>query len=348
MSASAATAGEVLAAYLHAQAGDFLRALRLHRDSGQSGGCAQEAADAAHLLRRAARRTIGTLHVYRQLTDTSWADPLRSELAWLTDTLAREHAYAARLERLRAALHRLAGSTAQPDVGPARAGALLERQLTLARTRAHTAALQALGSARFHAVADAVALLASEVPLDETAARPAAQVLPRLADLARLRLAEAVGALPLARAQHPYSGDGLAQGLAPVPADGPSPGEAHDEPWHAVRRLVRMRRYALEVLEEAQRHDGAGTGPHGADPAASVRLLAAGQALERHREAADAATAAATAARTPRIAPATAYALGVLHADQRHEVEAARFTFGRVWQRMAPGPLGGEGRGDGV
>ena len=50
-------------------------------------------------------------------------------------------------------------------VGAAKAGALLERQLTLARTRAHSAALQALGSSRFHAVADNVAVLASEVPL---------------------------------------------------------------------------------------------------------------------------------------------------------------------------------------
>ena len=31
--------------------------------------------------------------------------------------------------------------------------------------------------------------------------------------------------------------------------------------------------------------------------------------------------------------PATAYALGVLHADQRHEVEAARFAFQHAWQR---------------
>ncbi|NEB51196.1 metal-binding protein, partial [Streptomyces griseus] len=36
-------------------------------------------------------------------------------------------------------------------------------------------------------------------------------------------------------------------------------------------------------------------------------------------------------ARTPRIAPATAYALGVLHADQRHEVEAARAVFRETW-----------------
>jgi anti-sigma-K factor RskA len=39
------------------------------------------------------------------------------------------------------------------------------------------------------------------------------------------------------------------------------------------------------------------------------------------------------AARTPRIAPATAYALGVLHADQRQEVEQARFAFVHLWLR---------------
>nr|WP_307111317.1 CHAD domain-containing protein [Streptomyces demainii] len=266
-------------------------------------------------------------------------------------------------------------------VGAARAGALLERQLTLARTRAHTAALEALGSSRFHAVADSVALLASEVPLDETnAARPARQVLPPLAELAGRRLAEAVEALPLGRAGHPYNAEALVHGLAATPAaDAPPASERQDAPWHQVRHLLRMRRYALEVLDQTwQRADGRGGpdrpggpgGPHGpgasgsgpsgsgpggsgpggsgpggsgpggsgpvdAEPPLSVRLLAAGQALERHRDAAEAAAAAAAAARTPRIAPATAYALGVLHADQRHEVEAARFAFGRIWRRVA-------------
>ncbi|MFT2020250.1 hypothetical protein ACMA1D_31145, partial [Streptomyces sp. 796.1] len=221
-------------------------------------------------------------------------------------------------------------------VGAARAGALLERQLTLARTRAHTAALQALGSSRFHAVADAVALLASEVPLDPTAAdEPADTALPPLAELAHRRLVEAVEALPLARSGHPYNADALSHGLAATAAaDAPPASEGQDAPWHQVRRLVRVGRYALEVLDE---HQPLGTGPTEAEPTLAVRLLAASQALERHRDAAEAAAAAAAAARTPRIAPATAYALGVLHADQRHEVEAARFTFGRIWQRAATG-----------
>ncbi|MFF7648454.1 CHAD domain-containing protein [Streptomyces sp. NPDC007983] len=539
-----ATAGEVLSEYLHTQAGDFLRSLRLH---GESGADVEEAAEAARLLRRAARRISGALSVYRPITDTAWSDQLRAELAWLSGTLALEHAYAGRLARLRDALHRLSGAGDPPDrmaegdaaagepaptgvdpeavgasgsttsaartarggvtagidgptgaaprssrtarrsvslatgapdpsaratrdeaaeaggrtararsaasgtpdgdtaarrpyegheayeewsddtrpegggtgaagangtgpdgadaawpvpeaggdgagargpeagagradrtsgrtgaeggstpgrgagagrvnrtggrtaahqragdaeearggaltVGAARAGALLERQLTLARTRAHTAALQALGSSRFHAVADTVALLASEVPLDEaTAGRPAEQVLPPLAELANRRLIEAVEALPLGRAGHPYNAEALVHGLAATPAaDSPPASDRQDAPWHQVRRLVRMRRYALEVLDLMA---GAASAADG-EPSQATRLQAAGQALERHRDAAEAAAAAAAAARTPRIAPATAYALGVLHADQRHEVEAARFAFGRMWRRV--------------
>ncbi|MEU2788770.1 CHAD domain-containing protein [Streptomyces sp. NPDC007100] len=306
------TAGEVLAGYLHHQSTEFLRSLRAHRDSGPD---AEGTREAARHLRSASRRIGGALHTFRPLTDEKWADHLRGELAWLSGTLAREHASTARLDRLMAALQRLTGA-APPDqsdpgeaaailsAGAARAGALLERQITLARTRAHSAALQALGSSRFHAVADAVAVLASEAPLTAAADQPATEVLPPLAEQAHRRLAEAVAALPLARAGHPYNADALTSD------------SRQDAPWHQVRLLARLSRYAQEV-----------TDPDDADP----RLDEAGHALERHRDAAEAAAAAAAAARTPRIAPATAYALGVLHADQRHEVEAARFVFGRVW-----------------
>ncbi|MYT22758.1 CHAD domain-containing protein, partial [Streptomyces sp. SID7760] len=189
------------------------------------------------------------------------------------------------------------GAAGALTVGSARAGALLERQLTLARTRAHSATLQALGSSRFHAVADAVAVLASEVPLDPVAARGRVdEVLVPLADVAYTRLSAAVSALPHAGESQPYNAE-------------------HDGSWHEVRRLLRVHRYAREALGEDV-----------------ARLAAAGEALDRHRDASEAAAASATAARTPRIAPATAYALGVLHADQRHEVEAARFTFQDLWQ----------------
>jgi hypothetical protein len=320
-----ATAGEVLAPYLHARSADFLRGLRLHTESGAGTGGAEEA---ARTLRAAARRISGTLHTYRPLLDPAWADQLRAELAWLSGTLALEHACTSRLVRLADALARLAGggtatTAAVPaaraggdpegsrglTVGAARAGALLERQLTLARTRAHSAALQALGSARFHAVADAVALLASEVPLGPAGAARADEVLDAPAAVVERRLRDAVGVLPLARAAAPYNAAAL----------GLSAGESQDAPWHQTRGLLRLHRYAAEVL----RGDGV------PDPV----LYEAARALDRHRDAAEAAAAASAAARTPRIAPATAYALGVLHADQRHEVEAARFAFQRAWSR---------------
>ncbi|GGW54199.1 CHAD domain-containing protein [Streptomyces xantholiticus] len=427
----AGTAGEAVAHYLHAQAAEFLRSLRRH---GESGAETAAVAESARALRAASRRISGTLHTFRPLLDAAWADGLRTELAWLSTTLAQEHAFTSRLSRLLDALSRLSGTSPLPpargeslplrgpgavtgggdlsaparrgshssghaavrnasgssaagdttvatgadhrspargtppgpsnngapptgrvdgrsgsaagpgaaddthgpdaavgdgpegpgrsargagrggggalDVGAARAGALLERQLTLARTRAHSAALQALGSSRFHAVADAVALLASELPLGPAAAGPAAETLALPAEAAERRLLAAVAELPLGRAAHPYNAEALFSGLATAA------GEAQDAPWHEVRRLLRLHRYAQEVLH----------------PTGDPVLCHAGLVLDRHRDAAEAAAAAAAAARTPRIAPATAYALGVLHADQRHEVEAARFAFQQEWR----------------
>ncbi|MDX3540439.1 CHAD domain-containing protein [Streptomyces sp. MB09-01] len=307
-----ADAGDVLGTYLRSQATAFLRALRLHDEGAAGGADAAGGSDAARSLRGAARRISGSLATFRVVTESSWADGLRTELVWLSSTLADEHAYAARLARLMDALHRLSGSPELPaprgtagalTVGSARAGALLERQLTLARTRAHSATLQALGSSRFHAVADAVAVLASEVPLDSVAARGrVGDVLVPLAEVAENRLSAAVAALPPCRGSE----------AAPSPYDAD-----HDGLWHEVRRLLRVHRYAREALGEDV-----------------SRPAAAGEALDRHRDAAEAAAASATAARTPRIAPATAYALGVLHADQRHEVEAARLEFEHVWLRV--------------
>lgn len=327
----AATAADVLGGYLHGRAAAFLRGLRAHAESAGSAESAGATAEAVETLRGAARRLGGALHTYRPLLDPVWADQLRTELSWLSGTLAREYAYAARLERLLTALHRLAsggregaqergaGERGALPVGAARAGALLDRRLTLSRTRAHSAALQALGSARFHAVADGVAVLASEVPFrrdtKETADRPALSVLAPLAEQARRQLTEAVGGLPLTRAGAPYNAEALSRSLA---------AEARqDAAWHQVRVLLRLHRYAYDVLEPLGRYAAEG------DP----RLVPACAALDGHRDAAEAAAAAASAAATPRIAPATAYALGVLHADQRHEVEAARFAFGRLWGR---------------
>ncbi|WP_443611933.1 CHAD domain-containing protein [Actinacidiphila acidipaludis] len=324
------TAAEALTRYLQGQAMAFLRGLSLR---GEGDGTWDT------VLRGSARRMAGVLHTYAPLTEEAWAEPLRAELGWLSSTLGREPQYATRLDRLLEALRRLsaAGTSEVPPgpgggpaagapaagggplaLGAARAAALLERQLTLARTRAHSAALQALGSSRFHALADAVAVLASDVPLSRAAAGPAGAVLEPLAAQAHQRLADAAGALPLNRASLPYNAEAVQASLGTELTT-----DLQDAPWHQVRILLRLSRYAAEVP---------GAGPAG-EPA---RIADAGRLLQQHHEAAESASAVAAAARTPRIAPATAYALGVLHADQRHEVEAARFAFSRLWQSGSP------------
>ncbi|WP_434100418.1 CHAD domain-containing protein, partial [Streptomyces lydicus] len=120
---AARTAEEVLAGYLHRQSSDFLRSLRLHRESGSD---AEGAGEAARRLRRAARRISATLHTFRPLTEETWADQLLAELGWLSGTLGREQTCAARRERLMAALTRLTGRgerADRPDRGTRDAGA---------------------------------------------------------------------------------------------------------------------------------------------------------------------------------------------------------------------------------
>lgn len=398
-------AGEVLAGYLSTQATELLRGLR--DLPAQDPGAETGAAAVAGAVHDAAFRIADALGSFGPLLDAEWAERLEGELHWLGTTVLREHVYAARRDRLVAALRRLSGEEEAADVavgagglavgaadrgravdaettaigavpgarsgsgggaaapaggaltaggpgggrrtgaaigaasatggpravGAARAGALLERRLGLARSRAHSAALDALTSARYHALADAVALLVSDAPLTGAARRSAA-ALPEHHDELRRLLAAAVAALPLARAGRPYNAAALARGLA-VPrraaAGAPAADDRDDAPWRHVHALVRRARHAAEILAAC---------PPGTVPVrpAGPPLPAAGAALDRDREAVEAAAAAASAAATPRIAPATAYALGVLHADQRHEVEAARFTFGRLWQARGEQP----------
>ncbi|MHA6761016.1 CHAD domain-containing protein [Streptacidiphilus sp. PAMC 29251] len=311
------TAAEALAAHLATEAGSFLREL--------------PSVD-LHTLRRVG----AALHTFESLLDPGWSLELREELSRLGGLLGQERAYGRRLARLLGSLdsltcadaggagtgagaeHRTAGPVPQQreaegllarHPGAPKARALLERQLTLGRSRAHTTALQELGSARFHALADRMTLLVSDLPLRPGAEQvPAGALLP-CASAEADTLVAAVTALPLDRAAVAYTGDMLHD-----------PGD--DQRWQQVRVLVLRTQYALEVCAPL-------AGARATRPAAALADLA--RILARHRDAAEAAEAAALAALTPRITPATAYVLGVVHADQRLEVEAARHAFSSTW-----------------
>jgi hypothetical protein len=150
----------------------------------------------------------------------------------------------------------------------------------------------------------------SDLPLRLPAGSAPAGALLSHAAAARRQLTEAVAALPLPRAARAYNGDGLHHGVD------------DDLPWREVRSRALRARYAMEVCAPM-------LGPDAARPLAGLAELA--RLLGRNEEAADAAGAAALAGATPRITPATAYVLGVVHADQRLEVEAARHAFSLAW-----------------
>ncbi|MGW3041948.1 CHAD domain-containing protein [Kitasatospora sp. NPDC001159] len=330
--ASTGTAGDILSRQLTAQAGVFLRALPLAvGEVGARPGSAAvvPAAGTADLL-RAVRRIGGLLHTFGAVFEQTWAQESRTELRWLLNLLALEPGYVRRSARLLGALDSLSGSDLEGTgmlaghAGAPKARALLDRQLTLARTRAHSTVLQELRSARLHALADRMTLLVGEAPLLEAAAGRASAVLLPQAAAAFTAMSASAQQLPLQRAATPYGGDGLRR-LGAVPtargaADADTALAADDAPWSRLRILVKRARYALEVCGR---------------PSPELDELDA--VLGRHQEAADAAVTAATAARTPRITPATAYVLGVVHADQRLEVEAARYAFGRRWPDLPPG-----------
>ncbi|MFE2043616.1 CHAD domain-containing protein, partial [Streptomyces sp. NPDC059477] len=143
-----AVTGEALAGYLRAQAMEFLRALRLHRETGTGahGNGTEESVDAARALRRSARRISGSLHTFRPLLDPDWSEGMRPELAWLSGTLALEHAYESRLDRLLNALHRLSGSTPlPPQPAPAKPGTPTGSRATSTTTGSHPADVTASG-----------------------------------------------------------------------------------------------------------------------------------------------------------------------------------------------------------
>lgn len=336
--APSAPVGEVLSGYLTTQAGAFLRALpQAVGEAGSRPGSLPASAAGADDLLRAARRIGGALHTFGPSFDPGWSAELRTELRWLLDLLGREPGFRRRAARLLAALDSLSDTAAEAPgmlaghAGGPKARALLERQLTLSRTRAHTSLLQELRSARLHALADRMTILTGDVPLLDGAVGRSGDTLVRQAAAAFAALAAGTARLPLERVVRAYGGGGLHR-LASLPAARadsrrvePSPAgadadallAADDEPWHRVRVLLKRTRYALEVCSV---------------PTAELDRLA--EALDRHRDASDAAATASLAARTPRIMPATAYVLGVVHADQRLEVEAARYAFGHQWPKL--------------
>ncbi|WP_436786093.1 CHAD domain-containing protein [Yinghuangia sp. YIM S10712] len=297
-SASGRTAGDVLLDHLTAEAAEFLAQAPRVRDGGE---------DSAHRMRVAARRMRSSLRTCAPLVEAASAEALSTELRWMADCLAGERDNEVLLARLLDALDRLPVRSGTP-----RARAAVERRLRGGLAGGHDAALRALDSADFAALAEQLAKPRLGLTFAGKAAQPVGRVVPKLAAAAFRKLAKGADALPLAEAAVPYA--------QPVPLSGED-----DEAWHRVRILGKRARYAADLAAPE-------FGPPAKDLA--KRMKAVTESLGTHQDAALAADVARELALSPRMGGAAAFVLGELYTVQRFAVAEARHSFATVWPTL--------------
>ena len=203
-------ASAVLLSYL----GKQVEALKRHDP-----GVRENAPDAVHQLRVAARRMRSALATFRKLADPDVTGSLRSELKWLAGTVgeARDN------EVMRARLLDLIGAE-PPDLLLGQVARQVEEHFDAAAHGARAKGLAALKSARYFRLLDSLDAFLAEPPLTETAGKDTLQTVGRLVSKQRKRLKKHV------RALH-------------VESDGP----AADAALHEVRKSAKRLRYAAEA-----------------------------------------------------------------------------------------------------
>jgi CHAD domain-containing protein len=209
-----ASAGEVVLAYLHAQA-EALRATdpQVRRD----------APDGVHQMRVACRRMRSTFQSFRALLDRTGTDDLVVELRWLAGELGAARDLEVQEERISAAVAAL-----PPEIALGPVAARTTRFFAARRGQAGVTAATALDSDRYVALLDAVDALLADPPLTERAAEPATVVLPELLGKALRRARRAL------RAAHAHP-----------------PGAERDEQLHEMRKAAKRLRYAAEASNPA-------------------------------------------------------------------------------------------------
>ncbi|MFC0508458.1 CYTH and CHAD domain-containing protein [Micromonospora costi] len=253
---------------------------------------------AVHRMRVACRRLRSDLRTFGPLVRPGWARPLRDELRWLAGVLG-----AARdAEVLRARLRRTA---AADPISPLDSAAVdrLDARLGERERQALVAVDEALASARYLALVDALVLAARAPRLTPLAADPAARVLPRLVARPWRRLA---------------GGKGRPGAVAELDPLGP------DERWHAVRKRGKQARYAASAVAPAL------GGRAGKLASALTRVQ---DLLGEHQDAAVAARTWLELAAERPDDHALAVTAGRLAERERATVHRARAAFPAAWHR---------------
>lgn len=203
-------ASAVLLSYLAQQ----VEALKRHDP-----GVRENAPDAVHQLRVAARRMRSALATFRNLADPDVIRSLRSELQWIAGAVgeARDN------EVMEARLLELVGAE-RPDLLLGPVTRQIEEHFAAAAHDARAKGLTALESARYFRLLDSLDAFLAEPPLTETAEQEALQTVGRLVSKQRKRLKKQVLAL-----------------------DADSDSQAEDAALHEVRKSAKRLRYAAEA-----------------------------------------------------------------------------------------------------
>ena len=284
-------ASAVLLSYLNQQ----VEALKKHDP-----GVRENAPDAVHQLRVAARRIRSALATFRKLADPHVTRSLRTELQWLAGSVgeARDN------EVMQARLLDLIGAE-PPDLLLGSVARQIEEHFDAAAHSARAKGLAALKSARYFRLLDSLDAFLADPPLTKAAGKDALPAVGRLVSKQRNRLKKEVRALD---------------------ADSTSP--ASDAALHEVRKSAKRLRYAAEAaavifgkqattLARAAEEIQESLGDHHDSVVTRDRL----------RELAD----------TRRGKGAFTY--GRLHALEQVAGEESRERFFRAWSSSPPKPL---------
>ena len=207
-------AGEVVLAYLHAQAGTLVHLDPLVR---------LDEPDAVHQMRVASRRLRSTLRSFGHILPRDATSGLAADLNWLGGVLGAARDGEVLAAHLRS---RLRQAPVELRIGPVEAR--IQGHFASVRAAARTELLAALDSDRYFSLLDDLDRLLAEPPLTAEAARPAADVLPVAA-----RRAGRQAARRMHRAWRA------------------SPGQARNEALHQARKSARRARYAAEAMAPA-------------------------------------------------------------------------------------------------
>ena len=204
-------AGLVVQQYLQTQLGEIL---------GHDPGVRRGDDEPVHRMRVASRRTRSLLSTYRPLLDRTVTDPLRAELKWLAGALGDARDTRVMWDRLDAMVEAEPGDLATPAVRER-----MDAELRATYEGAQAAAVEALGSARYFRLLDALEELVRQPPWTALALGSAQDVLRSRVrkDWKRTRR--------LVR---------VAQRM--------EPGEERDQQLHEVRKAAKRLRYAAEVV----------------------------------------------------------------------------------------------------